>query len=122
MIRTYVIAVGTPGTPVNVYDAIVALSSGAKVPQFSGGLAGPVDLRIKGVMFQADPGNTASKNLYVGSSDLSVSSKIGIGLALLPGVVSPWISFEDSNASLRELWYDVDTAATVKNLFVTVVM
>jgi hypothetical protein len=117
MLKCYTISVTTPGTPQNILAAIQALSSGAKVGQLTGQLSGALDLRIRGIAFQADPANTASKNVYIGSSDINVASKIGIGMALGPGVLSTWINV-DNTASLAELWFDIDTAATTKNLLI----
>ena len=119
MIRCYTVTVTTPGTPQNLLAMIQALSAGAKVAQLTGALSGPLDARITGLMFQADPSNTASKNVYIGSSDLNVASRVGIGLALGPGSQpSYWIELDGGSPSLGELWIDIDTGATTKNLFV----
>lgn len=119
MIRTYVVAVTTPGTPQSLFAAINAQSG--KVAQVSGGLSGPVDVRARGLMFQADPANTAASVVYVGSADLNVGSKVGIGLGLAVGAISPFIVCGDVDASLSDIWFDISSGATVKNLFVTVV-
>lgn len=119
MIRCYTISVTTPGTIQNLLATIQALSAGAKVPQLTGVFSGPIDLRIKGIGFQADPSNTAAKNIYIGGPDLSVASRIGIASALAPGAYDPrWWELDCDNASLAELYFDVDLSATTKNLFV----
>ena len=121
MIRCYTVSVATPGTPQNLFTTINALA-GNKLAQLSGGLSGPLDMRVKGLMFQADPGNTAAKNIYIGSPDLNVATHVGIGLALSPtSPPSYWIEFDDStSASLAEIFIDADTGATTARLFVMV--
>lgn len=112
--KCFVVTVTTPGTIQNLL-AMVA----AKLPQISGVLAGPTEMRASAISFQADPTNTAAKNVYVGSQDLNVGTRTGIGLALLPGVASP-VYHLNGSTSIADFWIDIDTGATTKNLFVTV--
>lgn len=121
MIRCYTVSVATPGTPQNLFTTINALA-GNKLAQFSGVLSGPLDMRVKGIMFQADPSNTAAKNIYIGSNDLNVASHVGIGLALSPtSPPSYWIELDDAtSASLSELMIDADAGANPARLFVMV--
>jgi hypothetical protein len=112
--KSFTVAVATPGTPQQLSKVINAL-----VPQISGVLAGPVEERAAVIIFQADPGNTASKNIYIGGPTLNVGTRVGIGMALAPGAFSPPIEL-DGSVSLSDYWYDIDTSATVKNLFVHV--
>lgn len=112
--QSFTVAVTTPGTIQNLAKAISAL-----VPQVSGVLSGPVEQRSAVIVFQADPGNTAAKNVYIGGPTLNVAGRVGIGMALAPGVFSPPVELNGA-VSLADFWYDIDTAATVKNLFVHV--
>lgn len=116
MLNTFVVNVPTPGTPVNLFTAI-----SAQLASLSGGLSGPMDLKIRGLMLQAAPGNTATKNMWWGTKGMVVSSLTKVGGALLPGVFSPPFDFTDTMISLAEIYIDADTATTVANMLVTVI-
>lgn len=113
-LKCFTVTVTTPGT-IQQLSAMLA----AKLPQISGVLSGPAELRGTVINFQADPTNTASKNIYVGGPDLNVAGRVGIGLSLAPGASSQGI-YIDGTTSLSDLWVDVDLAATTKNLFLIV--
>lgn len=113
--KSFTVAVTTPGTIQNLASLV-----GSKLPQISGVLSGPAELRGTVINFQADPTNTAAKNIYVGGPDLNVASRVGIGLCLAPGAIAQGI-YLDGTTTLADFWIDVDTAATTKNLFVIVV-
>lgn len=113
--KSFTVAVASPGTPQKLSTLI-----NAKLPQITGVLSGPVELRGAVVNFQADPTNTSAKNVYVGGSDLNVTTRVGIGLALAPGVAAQGI-YVDGTTTLDDFWIDADTGATTRNLFVIVV-
>ena len=109
------VTVTTPGTPQRLTNTTTP-----SLPAISGILAGPVELRGSSIIFQADPSNTGSKNIYIGGPAMSVSARTGIGMVLAPGEFSPPI-YIDGETTLSDFFIDADTGATVKNLFVTVV-
>lgn len=114
-IKCFTVAVTSIGTP----QSIASLIS-AQLPQVSGSLAGPVELRGNVVNMQADPGNTAAKNVYVGSSNMNTGTRVGIGAALAPGAFAPGV-YVEGTTSIYDLYIDADAAATTRNLFVMVV-
>jgi len=116
-ITMFTATVTTPGTPQRLISAVAPA-----FPTITGALgSGPIFPRASVIVLQADPTNTASKNIYIGGSALNATTRAGIGLALAPGAISPPISLAEGAVALSEIFIDVDAAATTKNLFVTVV-
>jgi len=115
-ITMFTATVTTPGTPQRLISAVAPA-----FPTISGKLSGTVFPKASVIVLQADPTNTASKNIYIGGSALNATTRAGIGLALAPGAISPPISLAEGAVALSEIFIDVDAAATTKNLFVTVV-
>lgn len=107
--------VAIPGTPQQLTK-----STTPSLPAITGALAGTAELRGSLITFQADPTNTASKNIYIGGPSMNVAARTGIGLVLAPGAFSPLIEI-DGATTLADFWIDVDTAATIKNVFVLVI-
>ncbi len=107
--------VATPGTPQRLTNTTTPA-----LPSVSGGLSGPMELRGASIIFQADPNNSATHDIYIGGPTMNVAARTGIGLALAPGAFSPPIEL-DGTTSLSDFYIDVDTGATVKNVFVTVI-
>lgn len=111
MFSASLVAIGTPqrlaGTTVPAQASV------------SGGLSGIIAPKGSCVIFQAGPGNTASKFVYIGGPTLNVAAKTGIGIALLPGAFSPAIVVT-GDCDLGDFWIDGDGANGDK-LFVTVV-
>lgn len=111
MFSSSLVSIGTPqqlaGTTVPAQAAI------------TGVLAGVVSPRGSCVIFQAAPGNTAAKFVYIGGKALNVAAKTGIGMALAPGAFSPPIVVP-GDCDLGDFWIDGDGANGDK-LFTTVV-
>lgn len=115
-VSMFTATVTTPGTPQQLTSAVTPA-----FPTISGTLAGVVLPTPSVIVFQADPKNTASKNIYIGGKGMVSATPAGVGIVLAPGAFSPAISLAEGAVSLAEFFIDIDLSATVKNLFCTVV-
>jgi hypothetical protein len=118
MAQTYVCGpVTTPGTPQRLVGVIApALAT------ISGGLAGSIAPRGAFVQVQAHPGNTAGKNIFLGTrSDMSVAGKSGEGMAVLTGAQPLQIFADGGLIDLGEWYMDTDSGTGgTERLLVTV--
>ena len=108
-------SVTTPGTP----NQLIATASPA-LAAITGLLGGTVAPRGSCLVFQADPTNTAAKNIYIGQKGMNAASRAGVGMILAPGVFSPPL-ISDGSIDLGDFYIDVDAAATIKNVLVSIV-
>lgn len=107
--------VTTPGTPQKITASVTpALAA------ISGLLSGSIVPRGSCLLLQADPSNTAAKNIYIGGSAMNVASRQNIGLALAPAT-QPVQIFSDGSVDLGDFYIDADTGATTKNLLITII-
>lgn len=108
--------IAAPGTPQRlVVGASPALAS------ISGVLSGSITPRGSYVSFQAHPGNTSGKTIFVSTSpSMSVSGKTGLGVAVVTGAAPVQIFADDGLIDIGDFWIDTDSVATTEKLLVTV--
>lgn len=113
--QMFTAVVAVPGTPQRLTKTTVPA-----MPVISGVLAGQITPRGTTFVFQADPLNTAAKSIFVGGSLMSVSSRTGIGFALLPGAIETL--HLDGETDAGDFFIDTDSViAANEKVFVTVV-
>lgn len=85
--------------------------------------AGSATLRGFQILVQADPGNTASKNIWIGNKSMVVSTRVGCGLALVTGGQPVSLGQYGSLQDLADLWIDTDSAGAngTQNILIIVV-
>jgi hypothetical protein len=80
----------------------------------AGGVTFPVGsatLRGYQIQLQAAPGNVAAKNIYVGNSNMVVSTKVGCGMALLSGSQPISLGQFGGGIDIADLYIDTDAAS-----------
>jgi hypothetical protein len=113
--------VATAGTPQN----LASTASPAQPTINMGGTtfaAASATLRGAQIQLQAAPGNTAAKNIYVGSKGMVVGTKAGCGMTLLTGTQPISLGQFGGLEDLADLWIDTDAGTNgTEKILVTVV-
>lgn len=90
-----------------------------------GGVTFPVgsaSLRGFQIQLQACPTNTTAKNIYVGTKNMVVSTKVGCGMALLTGSQPISLGQFGGAEDVADLWFDTDAGTDgTEKIMVTVV-